>query len=283
MKQLLFHKFQASGNDFVLVDCVKQPKPKQYYQNLAKNLCPRRTAAGADGLLVVEKSRKADYRMLIFNSDGSQAEMCGNGIRCFSLYLASLAKKKKFKIETLAGIVDSEVSGNEVKFKSIKPFDIKLDLPLVLKNRKIKVNFINTGVPHTVVFVSGLDLIDVEAVGRKIRRHRKFAPAGTNVDFVEILTAEKISVRTYERGVEGETLSCGTGIIAGGVVAALKFYEKGLRLNKISVLTRNRENIPLYFDINYSKKEVKEVWMQGRAFWVYTARLSLPLKIKIRR
>jgi len=231
---------------------------------LAKKICDRKHGIGADGLLVLEKSKKADIKMRIFNADGSEAEMCGNGARCVALYMSQQSivhsPQKRIKIDTKAGVIESEVSGNNVKIKLTKPKDLKLNLPLKVNNRVLKVNFINTGVPHTVIFAQGLDKIDIFNLGRRIRYHKRFAPEGTNVDFVEVLGNTFIKVRTYERGVEDETLACGTGAVASALLTAYSLQLTAY--NKINVQTKGAEVLRVYFDrIN---NNFENIWLEGK-------------------
>ncbi|MDP2941715.1 MAG: diaminopimelate epimerase [Candidatus Omnitrophota bacterium] len=238
MKAIKFTKMVASGNDFVVIQgqCeAKRSLPEgdkaTSHKLLARKICDRKYGVGADGLLLLEKSKVADVRMRIFNADGSEAEMCGNGARCVALYVSHKVTRSqghKLRIETRAGVIAAEVKKEQVKIKLTDPRNIKLDIPIKVGNRNIKVNFINTGVPHTVVFVEGLEKISVPALGRQIRFHRCFASAGTNVDFVEAISNDSIQVRTYERGVEDETLACGTGSVASALVFALTM-DYGLR------------------------------------------------------
>jgi len=262
-----FTKMVASGNDFLIID--QRPKAKdQRLFILAKKMCDRKYGAGADGLLILEKSKKADVKMRIFNADGSEAEMCGNGARCAALYRVIEPKsqrvKAKIKIETKAGIIEAEIGGDRVRIKLTDPKNIKLGIPLKVKNRQVKVNFINTGVPHAVIFVEGVDKIAVEDIGREIRHHKKFMPAGTNVNFVEILNDDSIKVRTYERGVEDETLACGTGSVASALLYALRYTPKAGRIN---VFTRSGEKLKVYFD--FSGGAATNVWLEGSAKKVY--------------
>jgi len=264
IKKIDFTKVVASGNDFIIVE-----KDKLFtirYPLYAKKLCDRKFGVGADGLLILEKSKIADIKMRIFNPDGSEAEMCGNGARCVALYLKSKIKnqKSKISIETKAGIIESEVKGFNVKIKLTNPKGIKLNIPLKINNRILRVNCINTGVPHTVIFVEGLAKIDVINLGRKIRFHKKFSPEGTNVDFVEIQDDNYINIRTYERGVEDETLSCGTGAVASALLSALRFP---LTTNRINVHTKSGEILKVYF----SKEDdnFKDVWLEGKVQKVF--------------
>ena len=248
----------ASGNDFVVVG--EAGVRGLNFRLLAKDLCDRKFGVGADGLLLIGKSKKVGVRRRIFNADGSEAEMCGNGARCAAYFAKSRAIKG---IETKAGIIQAKVSGDTVKIKLTDPKDIRLDIPVNVAGRVMKVNFVNTGVPHVVIFVQGLDTVSVGAIGRYIRNHRQFAPAGTNVNFIEVLGQDLIGIRTYERGVEDETLACGTGSTASAIIFALK----GAKGNTIKLKTRGGEVLKVYFDKSGSK--FKNVWLEGKARKVY--------------
>lgn len=268
MKKIDFTKMVASGNDFAVID---NRHTSQIISDklLIEKICNRKYGAGADGVLFLEKSKKADVRMRIFNADGSEAEMCGNGARCAALW----AKSKIIKIETKAGIIESQVLNDNVRIKLTDPRDIKTDIPLKVDNRDIKANFINTGVPHTVLFVEGLEKIDAFTLGRAIRYHNEFKPAGTNVDFAEIINNDSIKVRTYERGVEDETLACGTGSVAAALVYVRRgsppfVIKRGCRGDfKINVHTRGGEILKVYFD--YKDARFYNVWLEGKAKIVY--------------
>lgn len=255
----------ASGNDFVVVEnhrAVRLPG----FRVLAKMMCDRKFGIGADGLLVLEKSKSADVKMRIFNADGSEAQMCGNGARCVALFkLSSGGVASEVNIETKAGIIVSRIKGDCLKIKLTPPRDISLDIPILVNNRRLRVNFINTGVPHAVIFVQGLDKIDVAGIGRGIRYHKQFAPAGTNVNFVEILDKDAIKIRTYERGVEDETLACGTGSTAAALITSLVLQEAGSA--KIKVLTKSGETLKVYF--KRLKDKFNSVWLEGKAKIVY--------------
>jgi diaminopimelate epimerase len=267
MQKINFTKMVASGNDFVLIKLGYPVIRLSGYPSLAKNICDRKFGVGADGLLILEKSKIADIKMRIFNADGSEAQMCGNGARCVALYLS----KRKVKIETKAGIIVSEVNDDSVKIKLTDPKNIKLNIPIIVNNRQLKVNFINTGVPHTVIFVEGLDKIDVVGLGRQIRYHRHFAPAGTNVDFVEPINNNSLKIRTYERGVEDETLACGTGAVAS---ALLTTYHLPLTTyGRINVYTKSGEVLKVYF--NRINNRFQNVWLEGKARIVYTGQIFI--------
>jgi diaminopimelate epimerase len=256
MKKIKFTKMVASGNDFIVTENNELS---------AKSVCDRKFGIGADGLLVLKKSRIADTKMCIFNADGSEAEMCGNGARCAAFFVARqpAARLKKISIETKAGIIKAEVNKDTVKIRLTEPKGLNLDIPIKVNGRVLRVNFINTGVPHTVIFVSGIERIDVDNIGREVRYHKRFAPAGTNVNFVEVLDKGAIRIRSYERGVEGETLACGTGSTA----AALVFALRNSVANLIKVTTESKEVLKVYF--NKEKNKFKDVWLEGKAKIVY--------------
>jgi len=270
MSKIAFTKMVGSGNDFVVVEGLP-PVRASALADLSRQVCNRKFGVGADGLLVLEKSEIADVKMRILNADGSEAEMCGNGARCVALYTSFKRKAQnvKLKIETRAGIIDARVDQKTIRIKLTDPRDTGLDLPLKVYGRAMKVNFINTGVPHTVIFVEGLEKIAVENLGQDIRNHKAFAPKGTNVNFVEALKDDLIEVRTYERGVEGETLACGTGSVA----SALIFAIKAKRDKRVRVRTRSKELLSVYFKRKAGR--FTDVWLEGRARVVFNGEINV--------
>jgi diaminopimelate epimerase len=276
MKKINFSKMVASGNDFVVmyrVPFVKYGVRSTEYRapELAKKICDRKFGVGADGLLILEKSKIADIKMRIFNADGSEAEMCGNGARCVALFLVQSTEygvqSKKLKIETKAGIIEAQVKNDNVRIKLTDPKNLKLNIPIKINNRTLHANFINTGVPHTVIFTEGLEKIDVFNLGRQIRYHKKFGSVGTNVDFVEALKNDFIKIRTYERGVEDETLACGTGSVAAALITALCTRYTVGGTQKTNVLTQSGETLKVYFDRLNNK--FQNVWLEGKAKIAY--------------
>lgn len=259
--EISFFKMTGSGNDFVLFDNRKNNLPKDY-SKLAKKICDRKFSVGADGILILEKCDEADFRMIIYNSDGSRAEMCGNGARCISRFAHLLQiTPHKMKFMTDAGLIFSEVTGETVKIKMGTPKDLKLDFALKLPDSKeIDVSFINTGVPHAVIFVTDIEKIDVNDLGRKVRYHKEFAPNGANANFVFHKDLHHLSVRTYERGVEAETLACGTGVTASSLISA----AKGLTESPVSCLTRGGDILKIYFKMNQDFS-FSEVYLEGPA------------------
>jgi len=265
MRSLIFTKMVASGNDFIVLKSFSSKVLK--LKVLARRMCDRKFGIGADGLLLLEKSRVADVKMRIFNADGSEAEMCGNGARCVALYKVTMSPchhVTRVTLQTKAGIIESQVHKDSVKIKLTDPRNIRLDIPIKVRGRLLHVNFVNTGVPHAVIFVNGLQNIDVAVLGREIRYHKEFAPAGTNVNFVEAMDKDSIAIRTYERGVEAETLACGTGSSAAALIFALKSNAMS---KKVNVLTQSKKTLSVYFQ--RKGRNFRNVWLEGKARIVY--------------
>jgi diaminopimelate epimerase len=262
MRAIKFIKMSGAGNDFLLAH--RSSISGISLTRLARRICHRKFGIGADGLLVLEKSKKADIRMRIINADGSEAEMCGNGARCAALYIRKKRQNPKGRIfiETKAGIIESYVKADNVSIKLTEPRNLKLDIPIKVSRRILRVNFINTGVPHAVIFVQGLGDIDVVSLGRHIRYHRSFRPAGANVDFVEVLNKNSLKVRTYERGVEEETLACGTGAVASAIIFVTKSPDATADRYVINVKTQSTEALKVYFD--KIKGRFTNAWLEGK-------------------
>jgi len=261
-KNIKFTKAVATGNDFIIID----NRTAYIVQRtaFARIACDRKRGIGADGLLLIERSKKADFRMRIFNPDGSEAEMCGNGSRCVALYAAKhRIAGRVMTIDTVAGILNASVSGDTVKVMLTEPKDIRWNFCLMIHKCPYKLSFVNTGVPHVVHFVEDLDSVDVKNIGSHLRNHGEFAPGGTNADFVKITGKNRIRVRTYERGVEDETLACGTGSVASALIAA----EAERMASPVTVETRSGEKLKVYFD--KSGGDFKNVYLEGNAKLVY--------------
>lgn len=264
-----FTKVQASGNDFIVIDNKNgdlNPR-KLDYSAMAKDLCRRRLSVGADGILALESSAKGHLRMRIINPDGSEVAMCGNGARCTALYAASQGWGNVLDMETGAGIIKAEVSAGRVKLRMSDPKDIKMNIDLVVGKDTLKSHFMDSGVPHVVHIVKDLENFPVTDIGRKIREHGLFAPAGTNANFVGALNEKGASIRTYERGVEDETLACGTGTVASAVTLGLL----GLAKSPVKMRTRGGEVLTVYFSISAGK--VSDVYLEGEAEVVYVGRV----------
>ncbi len=213
----------GAGNDFVVLDNRTGSLSLEFH-DIAR-LCDRHRGVGADGLLAVEPAEgTADFRMRYYNSDGGEAEMCGNGARCFARFAARLMgeQPEKVSFETQAGPITAVLEGDLVTLEMGRPQNHQAPQPLELGDSTHQVHFINTGVPHAVVFVSEVEKIDVQSLGSALRWHAAFSPKGTNANFAQVIGPDRLVLRTYERGVEGETLACGTGVCATALLHAVE-------------------------------------------------------------
>ena len=261
-----FWKMTGCGNDFIVVD--NRDGVVKAAGEFARRVCPRQTAVGADGVLLIENSDRADMRMRIINPDGSEAEMCGNGARCAARFAAlNDIAPERLVMETIAGPIHAEVMGDRAEVQLTVPTDYRPSITLDLDGGAVETHHINTGVPHAIVFVGEVDKVDVPKTGRAIRRHKTFAPAGANADFVQVVADDKIRVRTYERGVEDETLACGTGAVASALVALL--HGKVTR-QPVQVLLRGGE---LLVKADIQDRQIKDVRLTGEALIIYEGRL----------
>jgi diaminopimelate epimerase len=255
-----FSKYSGCGNDFILVD-HRQPFFPLNDRTLIQKLCHRQLGIGADGIILLEPSSSCDLKMRIFNCDGSEAEMCGNGLRCFAQFIYELGfPKKKYLIQTMHQQLTIEPFHNEVKTSMGDPQEIKLDIDLPLDQGNIVAHYLDTGVPHAVIFVDEIEKTPVTDLGNKIRFHSYFAPKGANANFVQKITEKELAIRTYERGVEAETLACGTGATASAVVAALKWQLTP----PIAVKTRSRDTLTIDF-IQNNNGSITHVTQTGPA------------------
>jgi diaminopimelate epimerase len=235
--EIKFFKITAAGNDFIVIDNRYRLILPEQYTIISQKLCNRKYSIGADGLIALEISHIADFKMKYFNSDGSHASMCGNGGRAIAkfAYALHIINSKNMSFETDAGIVKAEILlNNKVKLYIYNPTNIRTDMQILIEDRIFKIAFINTGVPHVVAFINNINNIDVVKYGKLIRHHEQFKKiGGTNVNFVEVKNNNTILVRTYERGVEDETLACGTGITASSIIACIKGFTQ-IPINVIS-------------------------------------------------
>ena len=211
----------GAGNDFVLID--NRTRTIQFSKAQIIQLCHRQRGIGADGvmLLIPCTSGKADWAWQFYNSDGSTAEMCGNGARCFARFVQKITgSTETTTFETEAGVIKATYQGERVSINLTAPKDLQLHSQILLSQEVHTIHSLNTGVPHAVIFVADADAAMVQLLGAEIRYHTHFAPRGTNVNFVQLRGGNSIRVRTYERGVEGETLACGTGVTASALIAS---------------------------------------------------------------
>lgn len=279
-----FCKMQATGNDFIIINCLTE-KFRFSYSNLSKFLCNRKYGVGADGVIFIENSDIAEYKMRIFNQDGTEAGMCGNGIRCLGKYLyeEGLVNVKKFKIETLSGIKELELT---VENKTVTYIKVDMGNPIFeynkipvifpnvmekeIENLKIEVNNkeyigfpISMGNPHFVVFEDDLQNIDIEKEGNVIENYKYF-PNKTNVEFVKVINKNKIKMIVWERGV-GRTLGCGTGACAAAVASILKKFT-----NSEIIVELEGGFVKIKYDI-----ESNSIILMGSADKVYRGEIDI--------
>jgi diaminopimelate epimerase len=259
-----FYKMSGSGNDFIIIDNRDLSLAVGDIREFVRKVCARKISVGADGLLLIEPSKTVDFKWQFFNSDGSSAEMCGNASRCVAryAYLKDIAGKK-MSWETIAGIISAEVNGDVVKVKLTDPSYVHLGIEIDVAGRQFSLDKVDTGVPHAVAFVDNLDAYDVVQCGRHIRHHEHFQPKGTNANFAFVIDRHKIRVRTYERGVENETLACGTGMVA----AVLSAAQRGFVESPVDVLVQSGETLRIYFE--QKNGSFREIYLEGKVKIVY--------------
>lgn len=267
---LLFTKMSGAGNDFIIIDNRDLRIAAADQPALATALCRRGVSVGADGLILIEPSTTVDFRWQFYNSDGSVAEMCGNGARCAARFAHKLGiANASMKFETVAGIIGAKLleGGQQVRVEMTDPFGYDELPPITLGGEHHSMSFINTGVPHVVIFIE-TDHHTAETWGREIRFHSLFEPAGTNVNFVSREADGVLLVKTYERGVEEITRACGTGVVAAGIVASLKDAAD----LPVRIRTSGGEELVVSF-LKHGDL-VDEVTLQGPARIVYEAALT---------
>jgi diaminopimelate epimerase len=262
---ITFYKMNGSGNDFIIIDNREAIVDKSSITNFVKTLCQRKFSIGADGLILIEPSKRFDFKWRFYNADGSEADMCGNGSRCISRlahWLGICGDHLSF--ETRAGIIEAIVKGSHVKIAMPLPTHMKLDEEIEgIPN----LSRINTGVPHAVVLVDDLKNTPVVRIGQLIRNHRAFMPDGTNVNFMQPIKNNLAAIRTYERGVEDETYSCGTGAVACALIGAIKY---GMQ-SPLTVKTHSGESLKIFFKENNMK--FSEIYLEGPTQLIYQGEL----------
>jgi diaminopimelate epimerase len=263
-----FYKLSGSGNDFILIDNMEGSLKVGDMAAFAKKVCERKISVGADGLIVLEPSETVDFRWRFFNADGSEGEMCGNGGRCAArfAFIRGIAGQK-MSFETIAGIISAELKGEIVKIRMTSPHSLVMDDRITINAGDVTVHSVNTGVPHAVNFVDDIYNFDVFNTGREIRRHSHYFPAGTNANFVFVVNDHTLRVRTYERGVEDETLACGTGSVASALVASRMGFVK----SPVSVHVQSGEVLKIYFE--QTSDGFGDVYLEGSVAVVYQGSL----------
>lgn len=267
MKGIPFTKMSGSGNDFILMDGMDDSL-SWVDSTWVREVCKRALSVGADGVIILEKDDNYDFAWRFFNSDGSIAEMCGNGGRCAArfAYEKGIAGPS-MTFSTLAGPIYAEVHGKSVMVQLTRPRLLNPALPLNVDGHTYTLFYIDTGVPHVVLDVEDVASFPLVKVGKMVRFHEKFGAAGTNFNIMQVIDSHTIAVRTYERGVEGETLACGTGSVASALMASMK---KGVD-SPVTVHTASGENLTVSWNGEVGKWE--PVYFKGEVRFVYEGRL----------
>jgi diaminopimelate epimerase len=259
-----FFKVSGSGNDFIIIDNRDFSFKIVDLPTFVRKVCQRKISVGADGLFLIEPSETADFKWRFFNADGSAARMCGNGSRCVARYAYENGMAgRSMSMETPVGVITADVFDETVKVRLPDPSPLQIDRPIVLDGREVRLDVIDTGVPHAVVLVEDLDVCPVFEEGRKIRLCEAFHPEGVNADFARVLERQKMRVRTYERGVEDETLACGTGVVAS-VLAAAGRKRVG---SPVDVTVQSGETLRVYF--KEQDGVFREIYLEGKVKMVY--------------
>lgn len=263
-----FWKMSGSGNDFILVDNRDGSIEDKEMGPLVQRICRRRESVGADGVIFVIESDRFDFGWRFLNADGGEVEMCGNGARCVARFahLKGIAESK-MTFETLAGPIAAEVAGQRVRVSMPLPTGLEMDIALPHESGWLTADFINTGVPHVVIQVDSLSDYPVFEQGRSIRLHPMFSPEGTNANFIKILGPDLLEIRTYERGVEDETLACGTGAVASALVAA----ARGMVESPVRAGTKGGEELMISFRKEQDK--FTHIWFEGKTGIAYQGQL----------
>lgn len=269
-QEIYFSKYSGAGNDFILIDNRQKIFPANDPSLIAK-LCHRHMGIGADGVILLNDSKIADFQMQVFNADGKEAEMCGNGIRCFTRFLSDLGfSQSSFKIETMKNCLETYLDGEDITTKMESPKNFRPHIILPIEGKELHINCLNTGVPHAVIFIDDIDNAPLLSLGPIIRHHPMFQPEGVNVNFAQIYSPKKVIVRTYERGIEGETMACGTGSTAVAIIGAIT----GKLTTPVEAQTRSKSKLTIDFSISESGS-IDNVTMKGPALFVYRGIIPL--------
>ncbi len=269
--KLSFTKMNGAGNDFVVID--NRDLNTTLTKEQIAQLCDRHRGVGADGLLAVEPAEQgADVKFRYYNADGGEAEMCGNGARCFGRFTAQVlgTQQKNLSFETIAGTLGAQLIGDEVCIEMSDPFDLEMNAPVEIADFEFPIHNLNTGVPHAVAFVQDLEETDIVTSGAAIRYHDHYQPNGTNANFVEIIAPDHLSVRTYERGVENETLACGTGITACALIHHLLTGTP----SPIKISVRGGDDLSIGFEA-HENGTFSKVTLTGPADFVFEGEIEI--------
>ena len=273
MRELKFYKYTGAGNDFIMIDgFILTPQEINEIIEKIPYWCARGTGVGADGLIIIQKHDTLDFQMRYFNSDGSEAEMCGNGGRCAAKFTFNQGyASQKLKFKAISGIYTAQILDEDVKLQ-MQDAEWPQEKTVKISAGKAHGFLINTGVPHFILFKQNNSILNQDEIsnwGREIRFHEAFQPSGTNVNFIELIDEHNLNIRTYERGVEQETLACGTGSTAAGIIAVVN------GLCKSPVHLKTRSGLILTIDLELKKEKVMNIFLTGEARLVYTGVIKI--------
>lgn len=266
-----FWKMHGAGNDFILIDDRDKKFPDQDHALIHRIATPK-YGIGSEGVILIQPSETADFRMRFYNPDGSEVEMCGNGARCVARLAHEIGvAPARMKFDTVAGVIAADILGeDQVRLTMTRPKDLKLHAELTLQDQKLDYHFVNSGVPHVVIEMTDLASQDIHSLGAAIRYHEAFQPNGTNVNFIEVTGPDSLNVRTYERGVEAETLACGTGMVACGLIAG----ALGKTSTPVKITCASGDVLEV--DYRVTDNGMEDVTLSGPAVHVFKG--EIPLK-----
>jgi diaminopimelate epimerase len=266
-QKISFHKFSASANDFIILDNRKGGYSEDA-SRLAHIICKRRYSVGADGLILIENSDHASVRVRFFNPDGNEFNTCGNGGRAAARYVSLLSiAPSKMTIETNVGVVDAEVLGETVRLKFVAPKKIELNIAVDLNGETVRGHYVNVGEPHFIHSVQNIRQMNFVPVARRLRYHDAFAPEGANVHFIEHSGRQLLKIRSYERGVEDETLACGSGCVS----SAISTFANGDTDPPVTFEPQSGIPVAVRFD---PKNNFQDLYLEGDARMVYSGELT---------
>lgn len=273
MIEIHFTKLEGAQNDFIVIDNRERWFPREFMKPFTRLVCHRRKGIGADGVIFIEPNDNTDFTMLFFNPDGSDGSMCGNGGRCAALFATSKGiGKTSMTFDVLGSVYSAQIIGDTIRLFFPKPREWKLNLKLKTVDQLITTHYIHVGAPHAVIFIEdiqnpfykNLDELDVHRIGNAVRGHPDFAPEGVNANFVAVDQENIVHLRTFEKGVEAETESCGTGTIATAIVSYL--------IKKIQppIILKSHGGDILEVGFEIENQQVKNVFLEGPAQFVYS-------------
>jgi diaminopimelate epimerase len=262
-KKINFMKMSGAGNDFIIID-NRNNLITQDINLLAKKLCSRRYSIGADGLILVENSKKANFRSKFYNADGTEFNLCGNGGRCVARFaFINVIASKRMSIETNAGCLSAEILSNSVKLQIPLPINIEMNKIIEVDEKKIKGHLIKIGDPHFIAFAKNLNEMPFEAIARKMRHSKSFGSEGSNIDLIMLKRENRIIIRTFERGVEQETPACGSGCVS----AAIALYY--LKYPYLTYIFETKSGFPLTVQLITENDTISKIMLEGDARVIY--------------